>query len=38
MTSFDDERKALVQLKVIYEDRLKNCVERIKELDRLNGD
>lgn len=38
MTSFDSERKALVQLKSIYEERLLNVNERIKEIDNIVGE
>jgi len=34
MTSFNDERKALTLLKVIYEERLLNVNERLKYLDK----
>jgi predicted DNA-binding ribbon-helix-helix protein len=37
MTSFDLERKALVQLKSIYEERLLNVNKRIAEIDKLEG-
>lgn len=37
MTSFDSERKALVQLKSIYEERLLNVNKRIAEIDNLEG-
>lgn len=33
MTSFDDERTLLMKLKVIYEARLLNINERIREID-----
>jgi hypothetical protein len=38
MTSFDDERKALVRLKSIYEERLLNINKRIEEIDKIVGD
>lgn len=37
MTSFDDERKALVQLKAIYEARLININLRLEEIDKTIG-
>lgn len=37
MTSFDSERQALVQLKVVYEERLLNVNLRIKEIDKIIG-
>jgi hypothetical protein len=38
MTSFDDERKALTLLKVIYEERLLSVNERLKYLDKVIGE
>jgi hypothetical protein len=38
MTSFDDERKALTLLKVIYEERLLSVNERLKYLDKIVGE
>jgi len=38
MTSFDDERKALTLLKVIYEERLLSVNERLKYLDKVVGE
>ena len=38
MTSFNDERKALTLLKVIYEERLLSVNERLKYLDKVVGE
>ena len=38
MTSFNDERKALTLLKVIYEERLLGINERLKYLDKVVGE
>lgn len=34
-TALEEERAALVKLKAIYQERLKNVEERIKEIDNI---